>query len=636
MIEIEKIDVAESPGVHAALDSPGVGRVNGMAFRVAGWFRRPRGSANPKVRLHLAACAGAEPLHWELREMQSHERPEVPCHGWEVAIGFEGYVDAVRLPRTFRILISYRRESGTDCLIGEISGRRTFISAQYHARIQPIVVYHGGRMGSTAMMRALLAHPDIAIGDRHPFENNTAGYLAGISTSLLRTPSTGEEAEARWEDMPRLWNSHGANPSLSLDFQDRVSIEATLEALKRPIADFARSSIDRCYDLIAARANKPAARFFAEKESRPDNINALLWLYPRVKLILLTRDPRDFFRSARDFNARRGILAFGREFVGSDEEWIDLKSRLLCSFVDVFDNHPAADRLHAPFEEFITNTRSTLQRVCAFLEVDGSPATISAMEHAVLEETPESKFHRTRPSGEEIGSWQADLSPAHARRITEGASAYMQRFGYEPGPDADQGALVEDREPKQDASSHVPNTVEPSDVDDIVRQRDDMERASEQAVRAARFHENRANQMGRRLNEVGVHARELNQERDEAARFAKALEKSLKEVTEQAVAERAARERLQTDVDTYVTSLKATMAGRDEALQAAQTELELLKAETITEREARERLQVEANAYVASLKSAIDERDQALQAAREEAETLKAALAKSDRQSTQR
>src|SRR5262245_49431413 len=116
MIEIEKVDIADSLriGLLAGFDSPGVGRIDGITFRVAGWFRRPRGSANPKVRLHLAACAGAEPVHWDLREVQSYERPEVPCNDWETAVGFEGYVDGALLPRTFRVLISYRHESGEE------------------------------------------------------------------------------------------------------------------------------------------------------------------------------------------------------------------------------------------------------------------------------------------------------------------------------------------------------------------------------------------------------------------------------------------------------------------------------------------------------------------------------------------
>lgn len=576
MIEIERVEIAEPMrlGLLAALDSPGVGRIDGIVFRVAGWFRRPQGSAKPKLRLHLAACTGAEPVHWNLRELQSHERTEVPCNDWEMALGFEGYVDAVLLPRVFRVLISYQHESGEEHLIGEISGRRAFIAGGYEPRFQPIAVYHGGRMGSTAMMRALLSHHDIAVGNQHPFENNTAGYLSSISNLLLRPAQPRDNTKVEWGDARRAWYYYSSNWCLSRDFQDDASINATLAGLMGPTADFARISVDRCYDLVAARAGKTGAKFLAEKQVRPDVINTLLWLYPNVKLILLTRDPRDLLRSARDFNAKRAELGFYRDFVASDEEWIDLQGGLLCSFVDVFDNHPAADRLHVPFEEFVTDTRGTLRGVCEFLDVDRSSETIDAMERAVREETPESKLHRTRTSGREIGSWRGDLSPAHVRRIARSAASYMQRFGYEPDTDVDQGARGEDG----DSELPLPNAVKRPDVDDIVRQRNELERVGEAAMRAARFHEHRADQMGCKLNEIGVHAKELTRERDDAVRFAKALEKSLKEVTEQAIAERAARERLQTEADQYVASLKAEIAKQDRALQAAHGEPEASKA----------------------------------------------------------
>ena len=626
MVEIERVDIAEPlrAGLNAALDSPGVGRIDGIAFRVAGWFRKPRGSSKPKVRLHLAASPGAEPVHWDLREVQSHERTDVPCNDWEMAVGFEGYVDGVLLPRVFRVLISYRHESGEVYLIGEISGRRTFIVGAYEPRFQPIAVYHGGRMGSTAMMRALLSHHDVAAGNQHPFENNTAAYLSNISNLLLRPAQTRENSRLEWGDARRGWHYFTSNWCLSRDFQDDASIEATLADLMGPTADFARISIDRCYDLVAARTGKTGAKFLVEKQVRPDVVNTLLWLYPSVKLILLTRDPRDVVRSARDFNAKRAEQGFYRQFVDNDEEWIDLQSRLLCSFVDVFDNHPPADRLHVPFEEFMADTRGTLRRVCEFLDIDRSQMAIGAMERAVLEETPESTFHRTRPSGKEVGSWREAVSPAHARRIVRGAGPFMQRFGYEPGPGQNQEEMPKGSRERVAGPLLADEAAEPQHVKGIIRQRDEMERASEQAARAARAHERRANEMGVALNELGRHAETLARERNEAMRFATSLEAALEELTRDAIAERQARERLQAASDTYVASLRAAVAERDEALQATQVQVETLGTQAIAEREARERLQAASDTYVASLRAAVAERDEALQATRAQVEMLTA------------
>lgn len=136
-------------------------------------------------------------------------------------------------------------------------------------------------------------------------------------------------------------------------------------------------------------------------------------------------------------------------------------------------------------------------------------------------------------------------------------------------------------------------------------------------------------------NALRAHADRLEKSRAEGERHSISLEAQLKEAIEQAIAERQGRERLQADADAYVASLKAQLAGHDEALRAAQAEVVSLRAAAIAERAARERLQVEADQYVASLRATIAEHAQALQAARREAEALKAALMKGNGPSTE-
>ena len=117
--------------------------------------------------------------------------------------------------------------------------------------------------------------------------------------------------------------------------------------------------------------------------------------------------------------------------------------------------------------------------------------------------------------------------------------------------------------------------------------------------------------MGVALNELGRHAETLARERNEAMRFATSLEAALEELTRDAIAERQARERLQAASDTYVASLRAAVAERDEALQATRAQVEMLTAQAIAEREARERLQVDTDKYVASLRAELARRDEA-------------------------
>jgi Sulfotransferase family len=433
MIEIDLIQVAE--GVRAigdaAFDLPSATRINGMAFRLAGWFRVPHDQALGLVRFSLADSEIAHPADFSLRETRPQARPDVPCGPGQVSYGFDSYIDGITLPRTFRILVTYCRNVDDEFALGEVRGRHTPIAGKYIAEFQPITVFHVGRTGSTALMQALLANPEIVVDDRHPYEYASAGYFSHASSILLRTndfenPQDGDPKNAGW-----LLPSLRPNMCLSPDFQQYESIESNLASLASEVSDFARAAIDIGYRPIRARTNKPAAKFFAEKVVWQDSVNAFLWLYPKVKLILLTRDPRDSFRSARDFNAKRSIASFGREYVTSDEDWIDFRGRWLRRIVHTFDHHPEEDRLNVRFEDLMADTIGTMHRVCAFLGLDSSISTVNAMADAVVEETPESMAHRTSPRGHEVGSWRRALTSEEEARIIDQSRPFMRRFGYD-------------------------------------------------------------------------------------------------------------------------------------------------------------------------------------------------------------
>ena len=433
MIEIDLIQVAERIGSvgDAAFDLPSTNRVDGMALRMAGWFRVPRDQPIGLVRFSLVDVDDAHPADGRLREARPETRYDVPCSPDQIALGFDSYIDGITLPRKFRILISYCREVDDELALGEVRGRHTVIAGKYIAEFQPITVFHAGRMGSTAMMRALLANPEIVVDDRHPYEYASAGYFSHVSSVLLRTKHFENSQDGNPENAGWLIPSLGPNMYLSPDFQRYEDIELNLASLAGEVSDFARAAIDLCYRPIRARTNKPNATWFVEKVVWQDSINAFLWLYPRVKLILLTRDPRDSFRSARDFNAKRSIAAFGREYVANDTDWIDFRSRWMRRMVHAFNFHAEEDRLNVRFEDLMADTLGTMHRVCVFLGIDNSISTVKAMANAVLEETPESMAHRTSSRGHEVGEWRRGLTSEEAARIVDRSRVFMRRFGYD-------------------------------------------------------------------------------------------------------------------------------------------------------------------------------------------------------------
>jgi Sulfotransferase family len=438
MIDIDLVRAVERVGSvgNLSFDLPNTGRVNGMAFRVAGWFRVPSDQPIGLVRFSLADVKDAHPADCRLREVRPEIRQDVPCGPEQIALGFDSYVDGIILPRTFRILVSYCQELDDELALGEVCGRHSLIVGKYTAEFQPIAVFHAGRMGSTAMMRALLAHPEIVVDDRHPYEYTSAGYFSHASSILLRTRDFENRNERNLKDRESenagwLIPSLEPNMNLSPDIQQYEDIERNLASLASEVSDFARAAIDVCYRPIRAQTNKPKATFFAEKVFWQDSIDAFLWLYPKVKLILLTRDPRDSFRSARDFNAKRSIAAFGREYVTNDKDWIDFRSRWMRRMVRTFDFHAEEDRLVVRFEDLMADTLGAMRRVCAFLDIDSSISTVKAMENAALEETPESMAHRTSSRGHEVGEWRRGLTSEEATQIVDRSRVFMRRFGYD-------------------------------------------------------------------------------------------------------------------------------------------------------------------------------------------------------------
>lgn len=438
MIEIESVELAQSFGGGGGhFDLPRPGRVPSMAVRVAMWFRRLRTETPGRVHLSLAASPQAEPLQWDLRLVEATERHDVPPLDGTKALGFDAYVDGIDLFREFEVVVTYQPPSDADVVLGRLRGRRGHLDGEYRGKFTPLLLCSQGRMGSTALMRSLLVHPRCLAHEGYPYEDAQGGYLARVAATLLRTPDLRYRGDTLSQDMryvQRAWRSVGANPFLRPDYRPHDQIESLVAEQARPIADFARAAIDRVYARAATLQGKAgSARYFLEKSMRPCSVNELLWLYPHVKLVLLTRDPRDVFRSARDFNAKRGWPSFLREHWEDDEGWIDHYSQRISCLVDVFDHHAAEQRIHLRFEDLMSDPRAELERLSTFVDPGTAKVTIDSMFAAFRTADPQSRAHRTRAPGAEIGGWHSSLSAAEIERISSRTEIFRRNFGYEGG-----------------------------------------------------------------------------------------------------------------------------------------------------------------------------------------------------------
>lgn len=434
MIEIETVDAAEPLRATegAGFDLPGPGVVPSMSFRVAMWFRRPAGEEAGRVELSLATSPDSEPRQWDLRQVSPSARDDVPARLGETAFGFDTYVDGVDLFREFEIVVTYRGPAGA-CELGRVRGRRGSLGGDRPGRYRPLLVCSQGRMGGTAVMKALLAHPLCIASDRFPYEDGQAAYYAKTAADLLRTPDLRYRLDPMLNDfrfLDRTWRSQSPNRLLHSDFRSYDEIEELLAANAWPVADFARGVIDRVYSSIAARSGKSEARYFLEKSYMPRSVNELLWLYDHVKLVLLSRDTLDVFRSSKEFNAKRGFLDFQRQRCPDDATWIDTYSERISCMVDTFDHHPAEDLFLLRFEDLMANPREELARLGAFVDPGSGDATLDAMVEALGRDDAATRTHRTRTPGREVGSWRGSLESWEVDRIRSRTGEFRRRFGY--------------------------------------------------------------------------------------------------------------------------------------------------------------------------------------------------------------
>lgn len=182
------------------------------------------------------------------------------------------------------------------------------------------------------------------------------------------------------------------------------------------------SMLAACFALNARNLGK--TRWGDKRPSHAWNLNAIFDLFPRARYINVVRDPRACVASMNRVGWSWGGVESATEMwqraVVSAEAW---KRRL-----------PEAQFLEVGYEELVTGPRESLERVCAFLDLD--PAGIDAM----LE------YHQDpdRPTGtpfkeiskpvttDSLNSWEERLTATDVALIEGILGAEMRRYGYEP------------------------------------------------------------------------------------------------------------------------------------------------------------------------------------------------------------
>ena len=295
--------------------------------------------------------------------------------------------------------------AGDDVELGRIEIERQPLEVACKPSLSPVMVTSVGRSGSTLLMQYLAHHPAVVVRDAYPMEATIARRIfARLPEQSLNEVCQDARGSA---DVERLHDS-----------MRRAGERALVEAVA-------------AYSAIAETQGRApeATRFYAEKNLSPE---WLVWeLCPSAREIVLVRDPRDMICSSLAFNAKRGRIAFGRQDVDTDHEYVAHRASMARPWV-IEPWRDRKDRVHlVRYEELVARPHDTLRGIFAYLGTDASAAVIGQLVDAVTGSDEVLERHGTSGSAlASVGRWRHDLAPELADACEREFVDYMRLFGY--------------------------------------------------------------------------------------------------------------------------------------------------------------------------------------------------------------
>jgi hypothetical protein len=227
------------------------------------------------------------------------------------------------------------------------------------------------------------------------------------------------------------------NRNAPLAFPEGIAADSNegewLLRLQAWTADYTRSYINDYYWRLAS-AQRKQARAFAEKLSGlPNQFLDFLDIYERGRLVVLARDPRDKFVSARSFDQKRGFD--GDWYIGSDgtlgdvihnmkqELWMKLQ------LLRRFPNRVIAVR----FEDLVMQPKAVLEDLFNRLSLQSKPATIRQIMAEVQADDLRFAHHMTTQQ-RSVPRWKTELENDVAEAFSFLLAEELKEFGYEVDP----------------------------------------------------------------------------------------------------------------------------------------------------------------------------------------------------------
>ncbi len=281
----------------------------------------------------------------------------------------------------------------------------------------PILVTGPGRSGTTLLMGTLARVPQVCVADLIPYEVKLLSYYATAYRTL--TAPADHARSMNPDSLMRDQFSVGFNPfnndTFNSVFRDKSRAEDFFKnfvqaEIRRSFANL----IVEYYSRLADDQGKIAPFYFAEKSNdiAPWPRQFARVAFPRIKELVLFRDPRDLYCSRKAFfryDAERALAEVTHTY------------RTLADILD----EGGADLLAISYESLILRPIDSLRKLSIFL---GIPVrALDADEQRAL-------FSGHGTSGTpnaSIGRWKTDMTPHEKAVCQEAWVEFLPQFGYD-------------------------------------------------------------------------------------------------------------------------------------------------------------------------------------------------------------
>lgn len=140
------------------------------------------------------------------------------------------------------------------------------------------------------------------------------------------------------------------------------------------------------------------------------NFSLIPRVWPKARFIYLYRDGRDVARSRINLDWEGTYWSAIRKWIDSEQEWAAMKPGL----------NPGS-YLEVRYEDLVLETKPTLQKVCAFLDIPFSSDFFNYTETSSYK----------KPDPNLVGQWRKDATDLDIRSAEARAGQYLKVRGYE-------------------------------------------------------------------------------------------------------------------------------------------------------------------------------------------------------------